>query len=54
MGIFFAPGEAEAQCAQMEIAGLTEGTITEDGDTFLFGGTTVYRGLSVGNTSNKQ
>ena len=48
VGIVFAPGEAEAQCACMEQAGVTAGTITEDGDTFLFGGKVVYRGLSVG------
>ena len=25
-----APGEAEAQCAQLDTAGITEGTITDD------------------------
>lgn len=38
-----APMEAEAQCAQLELDGLTDGTITDDSDIFLFGGTTVYR-----------
>ena len=27
-----APGEAEAQCAQLDTAGITEGTITDDSD----------------------
>eukprot|EP00038_Savillea_parva_P020752 m.32361 g.32361 ORF g.32361 m.32361 type:complete len:1041 (-) comp4884_c0_seq1:1134-4256(-) len=38
-----APMEAEAQCAALEIDGVTEGTITDDSDVFLFGGQTVYR-----------
>lgn len=35
--------EAEAQCAFLEQASLTQGTITDDNDIFLFGGQTVFR-----------
>lgn len=38
-----APAEAEAQCAKLEELGLTDGTITDDSDIFLFGGRTVLR-----------
>ncbi|XP_065323505.1 DNA excision repair protein ERCC-5 homolog isoform X2 [Gordionus sp. m RMFG-2023] len=38
-----APMEAEAQCAYMDITGLTHGTITDDSDVFLFGARRVYR-----------
>ena len=39
------PTEAEAQCAQLEIEGLADGTVSEDCDTFLFGSRRVIRGL---------
>lgn len=39
------PMEAEAQCAQLEIMKLTDGSITDDGDVFLFGGQTVYKNI---------
>ncbi|GFS17107.1 DNA repair protein complementing XP-G cells-like protein [Elysia marginata] len=37
------PLEAEAQCAFLEAAGLTEGTITDDSDFWLFGGQRLYK-----------
>lgn len=38
-----APMEAEAQCAFLDMVGLTHGTITNDSDVFLFGGKRVYK-----------
>ncbi|XP_059619028.1 DNA excision repair protein ERCC-5 [Phlebotomus argentipes] len=38
-----APMEAEAQCAFMNAIELTDGTITDDSDIWLFGGQTVYK-----------
>lgn len=38
-----APMEAEAQCAFLNEINLTDGTITDDSDIWLFGGQTVYK-----------
>ena len=37
------PGEAEAQCAYLDLTDQTDGTITEDSDVWLFGGKRVYK-----------
>lgn len=38
-----APMEAESQCAFLNLINLTDGTITDDSDIWLFGGRTVYK-----------
>ncbi|GAB5368237.1 hypothetical protein AAMO2058_001301900 [Amorphochlora amoebiformis] len=39
------PAEAEAQCSQLLMSGLVDGILTEDSDTFLFGGHCVYKNV---------
>jgi DNA excision repair protein ERCC-5 len=38
-----APMEAESQCAFLNAINLTDGTITDDSDIWLFGGKRVYK-----------
>ncbi|KIL57606.1 hypothetical protein M378DRAFT_87657 [Amanita muscaria Koide BX008] len=49
-----APGEAEAELAQLNAAGLIDGILTDDSDVFVFGATHVIRSsiLSSNNTDN--
>lgn len=37
------PHEAESQCAFLDVACLTDGTITDDSDAWLFGSLRVYK-----------
>ncbi|CAB3402495.1 unnamed protein product [Caenorhabditis bovis] len=41
--VIIAKGEGEAQCAELEMEGITDGCITTDFDYFIFGGRNLYK-----------
>ena len=46
-----APADAEAQCAFLAAAGLTDGVISDDSDTIIYGSPIVFRHLYVGEST---
>ncbi|XP_062406680.1 flap endonuclease GEN homolog 1 [Sardina pilchardus] len=48
-----AAGEAEAMCAFLDLHGVVDGCITNDGDAFLYGAQTVYKNFNM-NTKDPQ
>ena len=50
-----APGEAEAECAALQMAGVVDAVLSEDTDTMMFGATSTMKNWSaVGTKGNKQ
>jgi 5'-3' exonuclease len=46
-----APADAEAQCAFLASAGLTDGVISDDSDTLMYGSPVVFRHLYIGEST---
>ncbi|RYP38846.1 hypothetical protein DL767_002408 [Monosporascus sp. MG133] len=46
---YVAPGEAEAECARLEEAGIVDAVLTKDGDAFVFGSNTILQRLDAEN-----
>ncbi|RYP22015.1 hypothetical protein DL765_001921 [Monosporascus sp. GIB2] len=46
---YVAPGEAEAECAKLEEAGVVDAVLTKDGDAFVFGSNNILQRLDAEN-----